>query len=77
MTLLLSPSCSSTLESLHLPSPPPSCSVGVAVYNFYKRATSVDLALPRFNGYLSAAVLPLLMYSAYLGGALVYEMGVG
>jgi len=51
--------------------------VGVAAYNFYKRATNANLALPRFNGYLSAAVLPLLMYSAYLGGALVYEMGVG
>merc|ERR1712093_728259 len=51
--------------------------VGVAAYNFYKRAPNANLALPRFNGYLSAAVLPLLMYSAYLGGALVYEMGVG
>lgn len=45
--------------------------VGIAAYNFYKRATSSDLALPRRNAYLSAAVLPLFMYSAYLGGALV------
>ena len=49
----------------------------MAVYNFYKRAKSPILALPKTNAWLSAAVLPLLLYSAYLGGALVYEMGVG
>ena len=51
--------------------------VALAGYNVYKRATSPTLALPKLNGYLALAVLPLFMYSAYLGGALVYEMGVG
>lgn len=48
-------------------------SAGIAVYNFYKRAKSPTLALPKTNAYLSLAMLPLLMYSAMLGGKLVYE----
>lgn len=51
--------------------------VGIAAYNVYKRATSPTLALPKTNAYLAAAILPLFAYSLYLGGALVYEMGVG
>ena len=53
------------------------CAVGIASWNFYKRATSPDLALPKLNAYASAAVLPLFLYSAYLGGSLVYEYAVG
>jgi len=51
--------------------------VGIAVWNFIQRAKSPELALPKTNAMFSAAVLPLFLYSAALGGALVYEYGVG
>lgn len=51
--------------------------VALSAYNVYKRATSPTLSLPKTNAYLAAAILPIFGYSLYLGGALVYEMGVG
>lgn len=51
--------------------------VGLAAYNFYKQATLPNFALPAGAAWMSAAVMPLFFYSAYLGGKLVYEYGVG
>ncbi|KAK9900223.1 hypothetical protein P389DRAFT_187284 [Cystobasidium minutum MCA 4210] len=50
---------------------------GLAAYNFYKQATLPNFALPAGAAWMSAAVMPLFFYSAYLGGKLVYEYGVG
>jgi uncharacterized membrane protein len=41
------------------------------------RRKSATLALPQFNAGLSAVAIPIFLYSAYLGGSLVYEYGVG
>lgn len=51
--------------------------VGIAAYNWWTRRSLPNLGLPRFNAYLSAAAIPIFLYSAYLGGSLVYEYGVG
>jgi hypothetical protein len=52
-------------------------SVGVALWNFYKQAKSPTFAIPSANAWVSAGMLPLFFYSAYLGGSLIYEYGVG
>jgi len=51
--------------------------VGLATYNWYRGWKYPTTALPKFSFYANAAALPLLLYSAYLGGKLVYEYGVG
>ncbi|GAA5859711.1 hypothetical protein JCM8547_006994 [Rhodosporidiobolus lusitaniae] len=51
--------------------------LGIAGYNWWVRRKSADLILPRTNALLAAIALPLFFYSAYLGGSLVYEYGVG
>jgi hypothetical protein len=42
--------------------------VGVAAWNWWVRRQSATLALPPRHAVLSAAMLPVFMYSAYLGG---------
>ncbi|KAL7424592.1 hypothetical protein Q5752_000276 [Cryptotrichosporon argae] len=49
----------------------------LATVNWWIGRKSVGYALPRTNVVLSALALPALGYSAYLGGKLVYEYGVG
>ncbi|TNY18831.1 hypothetical protein DMC30DRAFT_418489 [Rhodotorula diobovata] len=51
--------------------------LGIAFWNWWVRRQSKDLILPYSNALLSAAAIPLFLYSAYLGGSLVYEYGVG
>ncbi|GAA6055919.1 hypothetical protein JCM3770_002360 [Rhodotorula araucariae] len=51
--------------------------LGIAAYNWWVRRQSSQLILPQTNALLSAAAIPLFLYSAYLGGSLVYEYGVG
>ncbi|GAA5861144.1 hypothetical protein JCM3774_002204 [Rhodotorula dairenensis] len=51
--------------------------LGIAAFNWWVRRQSKDLILPPFNAALSAAAIPIFLYSAYLGGSLVYEYGVG
>ncbi|GAA5933673.1 hypothetical protein JCM3775_003768 [Rhodotorula graminis] len=51
--------------------------LGIAAYNWWVRRQDKDLLLPYTNALLSAAALPLFLYSAYLGGSLVYKYGVG
>ncbi|GJN89537.1 hypothetical protein Rhopal_002524-T1 [Rhodotorula paludigena] len=51
--------------------------LGIAGYNWWVRRKSSDLILPTTNALLSALAIPLFLYSAYLGGSLVYKYGVG
>ncbi|GAA5957481.1 hypothetical protein JCM21900_002680 [Sporobolomyces salmonicolor] len=51
--------------------------MGVAAYNWWVRRVDRDLNLPLFNATLSALTLPLFLYSAHLGGMLVYKYGTG
>ncbi|POY73740.1 hypothetical protein BMF94_3278 [Rhodotorula taiwanensis] len=51
--------------------------LGIATYNWWVRRQSKDLILPPLNACLSALAIPIFIYSAYLGGSLVYEYGVG
>ncbi|BGP54883.1 hypothetical protein JCM8202_003392 [Rhodotorula sphaerocarpa] len=51
--------------------------LGIAAFNWWVRRQDKDLILPPLNACLSACALPLFVYSAYLGGSLVYEYGVG
>ncbi|GAA5986860.1 hypothetical protein JCM10908_000926 [Rhodotorula pacifica] len=51
--------------------------LGIAAYNWWIRRQSKDLILPPFNATLSALAIPIFLYSAYLGGSLVYKYGVG
>jgi uncharacterized membrane protein len=48
-----------------------------AVYNWYTRRNRIGFASHRINLAISAAILGGVAYSAYLGGTLVYEYGVG
>ena len=48
------------------------------VYNWWTRSQQVGFTPSTTNVLLSAALaLPMTMYSAYLGGSLVYEYGMG
>ncbi|GAA5893269.1 hypothetical protein JCM8208_004393 [Rhodotorula glutinis] len=51
--------------------------LGIAAYNWWVRRQDKDLLLPYTNALLSAAAIPVFIYSAYLGGSLVYQYGVG
>ncbi|KZM28143.1 uncharacterized protein EKO05_0005828 [Ascochyta rabiei] len=48
------------------------------IYNWWTRSQQVGFAPSSTNVFVSSALaLPLTMYSAYLGGSLVYEYGMG
>ncbi|GAA6058870.1 hypothetical protein JCM10212_002814 [Sporobolomyces blumeae] len=51
--------------------------VGVAAWNWWVRRKAPALTLPRTNAIAAGIALPLSFYSAYLGGELVYEYGMG
>ncbi|GAA5909041.1 hypothetical protein JCM6882_004976, partial [Rhodosporidiobolus microsporus] len=57
------------------PPPPPSTTPSRPLR--WIRRQSSQLTLPYLNSVLAALALPLFFYSAYLGGSLVYEYGVG
>lgn len=48
-----------------------------SVYSWYLRRDNVGLAPTGFSMMLSAIMLPVLMWSANLGGTLTYNYGVG
>lgn len=50
--------------------------VALATFNWWTRRQDDGFALPTSNSILSAIALPALLYSAYLGGSLVYHHGV-
>lgn len=49
----------------------------VSVYNWYTRRNVRGFEPSATNIVLSGLTLPMMMFSAYLGGSLVYEYGVG
>ncbi|KAI9638655.1 uncharacterized protein MKK02DRAFT_32052 [Dioszegia hungarica] len=51
--------------------------VALAGYNWYRGAYYPSQALPKWVIYGNALALPALLYSAYLGGKLVYEYAMG
>ncbi|KAJ4324307.1 hypothetical protein N0V94_001365 [Neodidymelliopsis sp. IMI 364377] len=48
------------------------------IYNWWTRSQQTGFTPSGMNVFVSAALaLPMTMYSAYLGGSLVYEYGMG
>ena len=51
--------------------------LAASAFNWWTRRNRPGLEPSGLNVLLSAAMLPALMFSAYLGGSMVYKYGVG
>jgi hypothetical protein len=48
-----------------------------AAYNWYARRNEVAFTPTTTNAVLSATIVPVSLFAAYLGGSLIYKHGMG